>query len=147
MFKHILIPTDGSELSGRAVQAGVEFAKTLGAKVTGLYAMAEYPIMAYGEGSTMPLITPEEFRQEETKQAQKFLGPLKKAAQEVGVDCETCSVENGAPYKAIIDAATQKGCDVIFMASHGRRGLGALLLGSETSKVLTHSKIPVVVYR
>jgi nucleotide-binding universal stress UspA family protein len=147
MFKHVLIPTDGSELSVRAVQAGVMFAKALGAKVTGLFAMAQYPIVGYGEVTAVPLFTLEEFLQEEKKQAHKILVNLKKAAQEAGVDCETYSIVNDTPYKAIIETATQKGCDVIFMASHGRRGLGALVLGSETNKVLTHSKIPVLVYR
>jgi nucleotide-binding universal stress UspA family protein len=95
----------------------------------------------------VPLITVEEFLQEEKRQAREILANLKKAAQEAGVDCETYPVVDDAPYKAIIEMATQKGCDVIFMASHGRRGLEALVLGSETNKVLTHSKIPVLVYR
>jgi nucleotide-binding universal stress UspA family protein len=147
MFKHVLIPTDGSELSDRAVRAGVEFAKAMDAKVTGLFAMAEYPMMAYGEGTTVPLITPEEFLQESKTEAEKVLANLKKVAQAAGVGCETFSTVTDLPYKAIIEMAAQKSCDVIFMASHGRRGLGALVLGSETNKVLTHSKIPVLVYR
>jgi nucleotide-binding universal stress UspA family protein len=147
MFKHILIAIDGSELSGRTAQAGVELAKSLGAKVTGLFAMAQYPITGYGEMGAVPLITPEEFLREEKKQARGILGTLTKAAQDAGVDCETHAVVNDVPYKAIIETAMQKGCDIIFMASHGRRGLEALVLGSETNKVLTHSKIPVLVYR
>jgi nucleotide-binding universal stress UspA family protein len=147
MFKHVLIPTDGSELSGRAVRAGVAFAKSLDAKVSGLFAMAEYPVMAFGEPTVVPVITAEEFLQEGKTQAQKVLAHLKKTAQEAGVDCEIHAVVNDLPYKAIIETATKKGCDVIFMASHGRRGLESLVLGSETNKVLTHSKIPVVVYR
>ena len=123
------------------------FAKSLGAKVSGLFAMAEYPVMAFGEATVVPVITPEEFLEEGKTQAQKVLAHLKKAAQEAGVDCEVNAVVNDFPYKAIIETAMQKGCDVIFMASHGRRGLEALVLGSETNKVLTHSKIPVLVYR
>jgi nucleotide-binding universal stress UspA family protein len=147
VFKHVLIPTDGSDLSDRAVQAGLQFAKSSGARVTGLFVMGEYPVMAYGEASAMPLISPQEFLQEEQKEARGILAKLEAAAKEAGVECETCSEVSDSPYRVIIDKATEKGCDVIFMASHGRRGLEALVLGSETHKVLTHSKIPVLVYR
>jgi nucleotide-binding universal stress UspA family protein len=145
MFKHVLIPTDGSELSGRAVRAGVAFAKSLDAKVSGLFAMAEYPVMAFGEPTVVPVITPEEFLQEGKTQAQKVLAHLKKTAQEAGVDCEIHAVVNDLPYKAIIETATQKGCDVIFMASHGRRVWKHWCWAARRQQVLTHSKIPVVV--
>jgi nucleotide-binding universal stress UspA family protein len=147
MYKHLLIPTDGSSMSKQTAQAGIRLAKALGARVTGLFVMAEYPVMGYGELSVMPLITSREFLEEEQKQARTILAKMERVAQDAGVDCETCSVVSDTPYQAIIDTATNQGCDLIFMASHGRRGLEAWVLGSETNKVLTHSKIPVLVYR
>lgn len=147
MFKHILIPTDGSKLSNRAVKRGIALAKFTHAKVTGFYAAPQYRIEVYSEYVPRNIVTPEQYRTAMKKRAQKFLAPIERAAAAAGVRFQGHHVFSDAPYDAIIQAAKSKGCDLIFMASHGRRGLSGLLLGSETTKVLTHSKIPVLVYR
>ncbi|MGB8337447.1 MAG: universal stress protein [Burkholderiales bacterium] len=146
MFKRILIPTDGSELSRKAVNAGIEFAKAINAKVVGFYATERYPIMMYGEYIPVEAISPEEFRRQEEARAKALLGYIEAAAKNAGVECSTEFIEAAQPYEAIIKTAENKACDLIYMASHGRRGLSALVLGSETNKVLTHSKVPVLVY-
>jgi nucleotide-binding universal stress UspA family protein len=147
MFKQILIPTDGSELSRKAVNAGIEFAKQIKAKVIGFYATEKYPMVVYGEYVPVDIISPEEYRELEETRAKVLLGYVEAAAKNAGVECTTEYIESGEPYEAIIKTAQSRGCDLIFMASHGRRGLSALVLGSETNKVLTHSKVPVLVYR
>jgi nucleotide-binding universal stress UspA family protein len=145
MFKHILIPTDGSDLSRKAVLYGVRLAKESGAKVTGLTVAEPYRV------ATMDtiLISVDEGDYEEQSRvlSEKAMEQVKMAAQAAGVPCETVREVNDQPYRAIIDAAQALQCDLIVMASHGRRGISALLLGSETAKVLTHSSIPVLVYR
>lgn len=147
MFKHIFTPTDGSQLSRDAAIQAVRLAKSLGATITFFYARADYPISFYGEGALVDPTTPEQFAQATAAQAQEVLEAAKAIARESGVECATQSVVSDSPWQAIIDAATKASADVIFMASHGRRGLAGLILGSETHKVLTHSKIPVLVYR
>ena len=147
MFKHILVPTDGSELSQETVRRAVSFAKEAGARITAFYAMPEFPVTYYGEGGLIDSITPEQFTALAEREAQEVLGFVANLCQEAGVDFSKLTSTNDAPYEAIIEAATQSDCDLIFMSSHGRRGFSALLLGSETNKVLTHSKIPVLVYR
>ncbi|MCX7897742.1 MAG: universal stress protein [Rhodocyclaceae bacterium] len=147
MFKHILVPTDGSSLSHEAVVRAVDFAREIGAKITFFYAQPEFPVAFYGEGAFIDTTTPEKFAEMTEQQAQSILSPCLALAQQVGVACDAATSVSDAPYEAIIETATQRGCDLIFMASHGRRGLGGLLLGSETQKVLTHTKIPVLVYR
>ena len=138
MYTHILIPTDGSELAGKGVQHGVALAKRIGAKVTILTVLP--PDMITADREVM------EIRKERTqKHAEEVLGAV--AMQTAGVACETVQVEHVDPYQGIIDTADSKGCDLIVMASHGRRGISAIVLGSETVKVLTHCKIPVLVYR
>ena len=147
MFKHILVPTDGSELSEDTVRRAVSFAKEAGARITAFYAMPEFPVTYYGEGGLIDSITPEQFTALAEREAQEVLGFVANLCQEAGVDFSKLTSTNDAHYEAIIEAATQSDCDLIFMSSHGRRGFSALLLGSETNKVLTHSKIPVLVYR
>ncbi len=147
MFKHILVPTDGSELSQETVRRAVSFAKEAGAKITAFYAKPEFPVTYYGEGVLIDTTSPEKFAELAESQAQEILGFVENLCKEVGVECSALSLTSDIPYEAIIDAATQSGCDLIFMSSHGRRGLTSLLLGSETHKVLTHSTIPVLVYR
>jgi nucleotide-binding universal stress UspA family protein len=134
MYTHILIPTDGSELAGKAVQHGVALAKRIGAKVTMLTVLP--PDM---------ITTDREMIEIRKERMQKQLDAV--AMQTAGVACETIQVEHEHPYQAIIDTADSKGCDLIVMASHGRRGISAIVIGSETVKVLTHCKIPVLVYR
>ena len=147
MFKHILVPTDGSDLSQDTARRAVSFAKEAGAKVTAFYAKPEYPVSYYGEGALIDPTTPEKFAELAEEQAQRNLGFVGALCEEAGVGFAKLSLTSDIPYEAIIDAATQSGCDLIFMASHGRRGFSGFLLGSETNKVLTHSKIPVLVYR
>lgn len=147
MFKNILVPTDGSELSGEAIREAVRFAKSLGARITGFYAAPEYPVQVYGDYIPPDLLSPTEFDALNKKHAARFLGAIEKAAGQAGVQCECFSALSSQPHAAIIKAAQQKKCDLIFMASHGRRGIAGLLLGSETQKVLAHSKIPVLVHR
>jgi nucleotide-binding universal stress UspA family protein len=147
MFKHILVPTDGSPLSTEAVRKAVEFAKEAGARITLFYAKPDYPVAFYGEGALIDPTTPEKFAEMAEKQAREILGAAEEIARTAGVPAAVRTDTNDSPYDAIISAATAAGCDLIFMASHGRRGLSGLLLGSETQKVLTHSKIPVLVYR
>ena len=147
MFKHILVPTDGSSLSLDTVKRAVAFAKEIGAKITFYYAKPDYPVAYYGEGALIDPTTPEKFAEMADKQAKEILGAAAAAAAEAGVSCASVSTVSDIPYEAIIEAATSANCDLIFMASHGRRGISGLLLGSETQKVLTHSKTPVLVYR
>ena len=147
MFKHILVPTDGSQLSEDTARRAVSFAKEAGARVTAFFAKAEYPVMYYGEGALIDTTTPERFAELAEQQAQQNLGFVEKLCEDADVKFTALSLTSDIPYEAIIDAATQCDCDLIFMASHGRRGLSGLILGSETNKVLTHSKIPVLVYR
>jgi nucleotide-binding universal stress UspA family protein len=145
MFKHILIPTDGSELSRKAVLYGVQLTKSCGAKVTGLTIAEPYRVVA-----TDTLLVPdaeEEYDEASRRLSERALEQVKMAADAAGVACETIREVHDQPYRAIIDAAQAQSCDLIVMASHGRRGISALLLGSETVKVLTHSTIPVLVYR
>jgi nucleotide-binding universal stress UspA family protein len=145
MFKHLLLPIDGSKLSEAAVQKGVEFAKSLNAKITGFYVMPEYHILAYR--TEMVEDTREEFARDCRTHADQYLAVVETAAKAAGVACDIAVATSDHPYEAIIKAAHDKNCDLIMMASHGRRGIQGLLLGSETQKVLTHSKIPVLVYR
>jgi nucleotide-binding universal stress UspA family protein len=145
MFKHLLLPTDGSPRSEAAIQKGIEFAKGINAKVTGLHVIPALPMVVY------PTVTMEDINQEwkaqSKAQAEQYLSVVENAARDAGVAFDSAYVTSDHPYAAIIEAAEQKECDLIVMASHGRRGIKAVLLGSETQKVLTHSRIPVLVYR
>jgi len=147
MFKHILVPTDGSQFSQDAVRQAVSFAKESGARITAFYAKPSPPIPYYGEGIGYNFEMPTKYNELAEKQAQEILGFVETLCQQASVSCEKLESTSDVPYEAIIEAANKSQCDLIFMASHGRRGISALLLGSETSKVLTHSKIPVLVYR
>ena len=138
MYTHILIPTDGSELAGKAVQHGAALAKQIGAKVTMLTVLPPEMITSDREMSEIR-------KASMRKHAEEILSAV--AMQTAGIACETSQVEHEQPYQAIINTADSKGCDLIVMASHGRRGISAIVLGSETVKVLTHCKIPVLVYR
>ncbi len=144
MFKKILLPTDGSELSAKAVQGAIQMAGQLGASIVGVTVVEPY---SYSTLSEYRPETLEAFEARNAQAAEQRLASIVQAAKEGKVTCETVTVKSFSPYEAIIDTAKKHGCDVIFMASHGRRGLSAVLLGSETQKVLTHSKIPVLVYR
>ena len=147
MFKHIFVPTDGSELSRATAKRAVSFAKEAGARITVFFAKPEYPIAYFGEGALIDPTTPEKFAEMADQQAAEYLSEVSQLCAEAGVECTTLSSTSDVPYEAIIEAAEKAGCDLIFMASHGRRGISGFLLGSETNKVLTHSKVPVLVYR
>ncbi len=147
MFQHILVPTDGSELSWNTAIKSLEFAKGIGAKVTFLHALPDSPQMFFGgEGTLVEQALPEELDAEADIQAHALLTRLNEQAKATGVQSGILLLR-GAPYEVIIHAATSQGCDLILMASHGYRGIKGLILGSETQKVLTHTKIPVLVYR
>ena len=145
MFKHILLPTDGTASSDLSIQAGVRLAKELGARVTGLHVVPPFHTFSYRPD--MVEDTEEQYEKDSEEQARKILLTVEKQAQECGVPCESVVVRSDDVYDAIIETARHGQCDLIAMASHGRRGVSALLLGSETQKVLTHSLVPVLVYR
>lgn len=147
MFKHLLVPTDGSALSDETVRSAVQFAAETGARITFLYVRPDYPVSYFGEGALVDPTTPESFAEMTEKMSQEILERSAAAAQAQNVPSSGRSLVNDLPYEGIIETASSEGCDLIFMASHGRRGLVGLLLGSETQKVLTHSTIPVLVYR
>ena len=149
MYKHILVPTDGSPLSLKAAKAAAGVAKKLGAKVTAVYVSAPWmPPIAY-EGMRPASLSEMEatYRRSTEATAAKALEHVAKAAAGAGVKCGRLSVTGDQPWKTIIATAAKQKCDLIVMASHGRKGLAGLLIGSETTKVLTHSKIPVLVCR
>jgi len=145
MHRHILLPTDGSELSQKAIDYGMALAKSVNAKVTVL--TVSPPFHAFAVEPGIVIDTPEQYGKRMAVLTAKYLNVAKEAALAAGVSCDTMHVEHDQPYLAIIEAAAQKSCDLIVMASHGRRGISAIVLGSEAVKVLTHSTIPVLVYR
>jgi nucleotide-binding universal stress UspA family protein len=145
LYKNILIPTDGSELANKAVEYGVRLAKENGAVITAV-AVTE-PFHLFSVALSQIEYTRSEYKRRADAVAEKALGVVLAAAKRVGVACNTLHIEHEHVYQAIIEAAASKGCDLIVMASHGRHGVSAVVLGSETVKVLTHSKIPVLVYR
>jgi nucleotide-binding universal stress UspA family protein len=143
MYRHILVPTDGSRFSGRAIRMAADLAQAFGAKLTGLYVVAPYFPAHSGQGYA----SMSGFRHAVEKEAKHALAAFSAEARARGVAATTVSVVGGEPWQAVLRAARAKKCDLIVMASHGRRGLAGLILGSETTKVLTHSKIPVLVCR
>jgi nucleotide-binding universal stress UspA family protein len=149
MFKHILLPTDGSKLSNNAVKQAITFAKAMGAKITAVHVVGGYHLVLPDVGFSMPEIPAlkKRFDEQEAARAKKILGSVKEAAQTAGVECDIVVVTSDVPYEMIINQATKFKCDLVIMASHGRKGLQGILLGSETQKLLTHSKIPVLVCR
>lgn len=145
MYKHILIPTDGSDFSSKAVLQGSALARAIDARVTIMTASPTF--QTFAPDPFMAVTTPEQMRQFCRSDALEVLARAAETARNAGVPCDTLHVEDDRPYEAIIDTATKRGCDLIVMASHGRKGLSALVLGSETHKVLTHTQIPVLVCR
>lgn len=143
MYKHILLPTDGSILSESAIQAGVKLAKSLGARVTGLHVIEPFHVVA--AGVEMVSDTKAQYEKDSLVNAERFVGAIAAAAKQAGVTCDSVTEKSAHPFEVIIAVAEKRGCDLIAMASHGRRGIRGLLLGSETVKVLTHTKTPVLV--
>ena len=149
MYQHILIPTDGSKLAAKGIREGVGLAKALGARITGVYVAAPYLPRVYSEGAIVhaSVRSPAEHRKIVEKAARTHLAAVEKAARAAGVRCATRLVVEPQPWQGILRAARAARCDAIVMASHGRGAIGGLILGSETNRVLAHSKIPVVVTR
>ncbi|MGV3742684.1 MAG: universal stress protein [Burkholderiaceae bacterium] len=145
MFQKILVPTDGSELSEKAVRGAIEIALMTKGSIVGLCVSQPYPYSPLSEGAIAGDAV--EFENRSTKIANEHLEHIKAAAGDANVPCETIVTKSFEPYKDIVETAKKMNCDSIFMASHGRRGLNKLLLGSETQKVLAHAEVPVVVYR
>lgn len=145
MYKHILLPTDGSELSKKAVKHAIDLAKSINAKTTALVVTTPFHTLVVD--STGVASSLDQYRQLVAAQTAKYLDVVRDAAATLGVECDLVRSEHDQPYEAIIDTANKRGCDLIVMASHGLRGISAIVLGSETLKVLTHTNIPVLVYR
>jgi nucleotide-binding universal stress UspA family protein len=145
MYKQILLPTDGSELSERAVLAGVSFAKEVGASVVGVTALPDF--RTFTADAELLEATEDEYLASSEERGSKILSTVTNAANAAGVPCATLLLRSDQPYEAIIRTARERQCDLIVMASHGRHGVAGMLLGSETQKVLVHSSIPVLVYR
>jgi nucleotide-binding universal stress UspA family protein len=147
MYMHILIPTDGSKLSESAAKDGVSLAAALGARVTALFVAPPATPVVYEQHLPVGYMTPDEHAAMTARASARYLGVVEKAAAAAGVRCECLSLKGDFPADAIVQTAVKRKCDLIVMASHGRRGVAALLLGSETQKVLAHSKVPVLVHR
>lgn len=144
MYQRILVPTDGSDVTGKAVQAAIALARALGAQIETLTVKDAFPYSAISE---IQPIAPQEYFEAQEQIAQQRVQQIVAACAAAGLDCSATTVEASHPYEAIIAHAQARGCDLIVMASHGRRGMRALLLGSETQKVLTHSSVAVLVVR
>jgi nucleotide-binding universal stress UspA family protein len=147
MYKNILIPTDGSPLSRAAVLAGVGLAKSMSAKVTGFFAAPPATPIVYKDLLPVQYMTTRKHAAAIKAATERYLGDISDAAKKAGVPCKCVSVTSDFPADAILATAKKEKCDLIFMASHGRRGLAGVILGSETQKVLTQTKIPVLVHR
>jgi nucleotide-binding universal stress UspA family protein len=144
MFKRILFPTDGSDITAKALQTALSLARLSGAEIKALAVKEPFPYSAVSEMQPVP---PQEFFDAQERVAAARVKVVTAAAEAAGVPCQGHTVEALHPWEAILDHAKAQGCDLIVMASHGRRGMTALLLGSETQKVLTHSTLPVLVVR
>ena len=144
MFRRILVPTDGSEITKKAVETSVALAKSVGAQLFTVSVKEPFPYSAISEMQPTP---PQEFFDAQERIAAARVQEVAGISEAAGVACQAHTVEALHPWEAIIDHAGRFNCDLIVMASHGRRGVSALLLGSETQKVLTHSKVPVLIVR
>ena len=147
MFKHILIPTDGSPVSNKAVRAGIALAKAHGARVTGYHAVEPVPVHLYGEGYVADRAMIAEFERRRRASAKKYIAALAREALKAGVAFEPVVQIESRPYQGIVETANKRKCDLILMSSHGHRGFDRLMLGSVADKVIQRSKVPVLVYR
>jgi nucleotide-binding universal stress UspA family protein len=145
MYKRILLPTDGSDASKRAILAGVEFAGSVGAEVVAMTATPKFH--PFTTDAVMLEETPQQYAQSSHERGRRLLDEVTTVARDAGVPCTSVQMVSDDPYEAIIATAREHHCDLIMMASHGRRGIKGMLLGSETQKVLVHSAIPVMVHR
>ena len=147
MYKHILIPTDGSPTAEKAVESGLEFAREAGARVTLFTAVPEYEISEAQMLARRPIVSIAEHDRRSERRAREVLAPAEERARALGVDFDIAFLQSNHPSEAIVAAARNRDCDAIFMATHGRTGVARLFHGSETEEVLTHSAIPTLVYR
>ena len=147
MYRRILLATDGSTLSGKAVTQALALAKAVGARLIAFYAPPPFPIPVYGDAGLYEAKAKKDYAAIAARDADRVLAPVERKAAQAGVACEVVQATSDTPWRAILAAARAEKADVIVMASHGRQGMAAVLLGSETTKVLTHSKIPVLVVR
>lgn len=147
MFRNILVPTDGSAPSRKAIRRAVQLAREQKARIIGFYAGPQWQLPVYGEFVPPEVYSSKAHEAAVKKTATRYLGEVKKAASAAGVRCKCSYTMGDYPYAEILKAARRNRCDLIVIASHGRRGIARLLLGSETSKVLSHSTIPVLVVR
>lgn len=147
MYRRILVATDGSTVSGKAVSHALGLAKAVGATLTAFYAPPSFAIPVYGDASLYDPGAKKDYAKVASRDAERVLAPIARKAAQAGVACDVVQATSDTPWKAILSAARAEKADVIVMASHGRQGVAALLLGSETTKVLTHSKIPILVVR
>jgi nucleotide-binding universal stress UspA family protein len=147
MYRHILLPTDGSPLSRKAVKAGIAFAAKIGAKVTGFYSPEQYEALAYGEYFPPDVVSRAEWDKQSKRVAERILGYAAAEAARKRVRYDSYYQPSLSPWQAIVGAARKRKCDLIYMASHGRSGLAGILLGSQAAKVVAHSRIPVLVYK
>lgn len=147
MFKHLLVPTDGTDFSLAAVRRAVSFASEAGARITFLHVEHTFPALYCGEGAIMDASAPALFHEQADGKAHRILDEAAEISRDAGVECAVLALVSESPYEAIVEAAEHNACDLIFMASHGHTGIGHLLLSSITEKVLRHTKIPVLVHR
>jgi nucleotide-binding universal stress UspA family protein len=146
MYKHILIPTDGSPQSRKAIAGAVELAKAIGAKVTGVFAAPPATPILYRDHIPSGFATMADQKRVIEESATRYLAIIEQAAKKAGVPCEVISITSDYPADTILATAKKKKCDLIVMATHGRRGIKGVLLGSETQRVVTHATVPVLVY-
>jgi nucleotide-binding universal stress UspA family protein len=146
-YQHLLVPSDGTQLSNQALEQGIFLAKALGAKLTLLHVQPPLPIPLIGMGDMLDPATVESLSATAARETERIVTEAKVAGEAAGLQIRTEVVKQDLPYRAIVEAARRHGCDLIVMASHGRKGLSGLLLGSETQRVLLHAPIPVLVVR
>ncbi|WP_295645007.1 universal stress protein [uncultured Methylibium sp.] len=144
MYQRILVPTDGSDITAKAVATAITLARSLGAQVETMSVKDPFPYSAISE---IQPIAPQEYFEAQERIARQRVDQVVATCREAGLDCPATTVEALHPWQAIVDHAKARGCDLIVMASHGRRGMSALLLGSETQRVLIHTTLPVLVVR
>jgi nucleotide-binding universal stress UspA family protein/hemerythrin-like domain-containing protein len=145
MYRHLLVPIDGTDLATQTVSNAVEFARTLGARITFFHAQPNHAAALSGDAEAVRLTSPADFAYAYEGRARELLAKAESAARALGVPCASATTVNDSPYRAIIDAAREAGCDLIYMASHGRRSSLGMMLGSQTLKVLVHAEMPVLV--
>jgi len=144
MYRSILIPTDGSAITAKAISTGIALARALDARLSTITVKEPFPYSAISEMQPIP---PQEFYDAQERIAVSRVKEVVAAADKAGLDCQAFTVEAQHPWEAIVEHAKTQGCDLIVMASHGRRGVTALLLGSETTRVLVHCEVPVLVVK